>query len=138
MTEVSLVGRVPAHYFRGVHPAITSPTPLRATAGRVIIALWLGAIVYVVALSTIVTRAAGGRATLRQPVIEEIVLLLLWGIATPAILWSAEHLPVERQRWRQRVLQHAGFSTAFIFAITIVGPALAWMARRGPTPIHRR
>ncbi len=81
-------------------------TSYRATAGRVIVALWLSAILYVVVLSLILVRASGDRVAVRAPVLEQIVFLLLWGVATPAIIWSAERLPIERTRWRTRVPAH--------------------------------
>jgi hypothetical protein len=85
----------------------------------VIAVLWIAAIVYVVVLSA----ATGqGRSAV---VVEQVVLLVLWGEATPAILWSAERLPVERARWLTRVLVHGAIESAFIIALNVVGLTLA-------------
>src|SRR5690349_7633756 len=97
-------------------------TSYRATAGRVIVALWFAAILYVVVLSLVVVRAPGDRAALRAPVVEQIVFLLLWGAATPAIIWSAERLPIDRKRWRTRVPVHLAIAIAFIVAVNVVAP----------------
>ena len=101
-------------------------TSYRATAGRVIVALWFAAILYVVVLSLVVVRAPGDRAALRAPVVEQIVFLLLWGAATPAIIWSAERLPIDRKRWRTRVPVHLAIAIAFIVAVNVVAPTIAW------------
>jgi sensor histidine kinase YesM len=107
--------------------------PLRATAGRVIVALWLAAILYVIALSTVITRGFGGKAVFAEPVVEQVIFLLLWGIATPAIIWSADRWPINRQRWRHRVLLHLSIATAFIVSLNIVGPMLAWLILGRPS-----
>ena len=83
----------------------------RVVAGRVIAALWVAAIVYVVALSSLVARVVRGRGQGFAPrSFEQIVFLLIWGVATPAIIWSAERLPIERNRWLRRVLAHAAIA----------------------------
>lgn len=102
-------------------------TSYRATAGRVIVALWLAAILYVVVLSLVVVRAPADRVALRAPVLEQIVLLLLWGAATPAIIWSAERLPIERKRWRTRLPIHLALAIAFIAALNLAAPTIAWV-----------
>ena len=99
----------------------------RATAGRIIVALWLAAILYVVVLSLIVVRAPGDHVALRAPVLEQIVFLLLWGVATPAIIWSAERLPIERKLWRRRVPTHLVLAIAFIVALNLAAPTIAWV-----------
>jgi len=99
----------------------------RATAGRVIVALWLAAIVYVVVLSLIVVRAPGEHVALRAAVLEQIAFLLLWGVATPAIIWSAERLPIERKLWRRRVATHLVLAIAFIVALNLTAPTIAWI-----------
>jgi two-component system sensor histidine kinase AlgZ len=111
----------------------STPEPLRATAGRVIVALWLAAILYVIALSTVITRGFGGKAVFAEPVVEQVIFLLLWGIATPAIIWSADRWPIDRQRWRHRVLRHVVIATAFIILLNLVGPALAWLVLGRPS-----
>jgi sensor histidine kinase YesM len=102
-------------------------TSYRATAGRVIVALWLAAILYVVVLSLILVRASGDRVAVRAPVLEQIVFLLLWGVATPAIIWSAERLPIDRTRWRTRVPTHLALAIAFIVALNLAAPSIAWV-----------
>src|SRR5688500_11629197 len=98
------------HLGRG-SPKATEPSSYRVAAGWVIAALWIAAIVYVVALSAIT------RVGLGALVVQQVALLLLWGIATPAIIWSAERLPIERARWLPRVLVHGAIATAFIVAL---------------------
>jgi two-component system, LytTR family, sensor kinase len=102
-------------------------TSYRATAGRVIVALWLAAIGYVVVLSLIVVRATGEHAAFGARVLEQIVFLLIWGIATPAIIWSAERLPIERTRWRTRLPTHLALAIAFVVALNLVAPTIAWV-----------
>jgi len=119
--KVMLVAPRTAHYLRGMS------TAYRAMARRVIVALWLAAILYVIALSLIVVRAPGDRVALRAPVFEQIVFLLLWGVATPAIIWSAERLPIERKLWRTRVPIHLLLAIAFIVALNLAAPSIAWV-----------
>jgi len=102
-------------------------TSYRATAGRVIAALWLAAIAYVGVLSLILVRAPGDHAVLGRRVLEQIVFLLIWGIATPAIIWSAERLPIERTRWRTRLPTHLALAIAFVVALNLVAPTIAWV-----------
>jgi len=102
-------------------------TSYRATAGRAIVALWLAAIGYVVVLSLILVRAPGDHAALGPRVLEQIVFLLIWGIATPAIIWSAERLPIERTRWRTRLPTHLALAIAFVVALNLVAPTIAWV-----------
>jgi len=109
-----------------VDPA--EPLSYRKAAGWVIAALWIAAIAYVVVLS-----AATGQAR-SAVVVEQVVLLVLWGAATPAILWSAERLPVERARWLPRVLAHGAIASAFIIALNVVGLTLTWLLLGRPTP----
>src|SRR5262245_9468500 len=90
------------------------PASHRAAAGRVIIALWLAAIVYAIVLSLVLVRGSSSHVELRTAVIEQVVFLLLWGIATPAILWSADRLPIDRARWRTRMPAHAAIAVAFV------------------------
>jgi sensor histidine kinase YesM len=99
----------------------------RATAGRVIVALWLAAIVYVVALSLIIVRASGDHAALGAQMLEQIVFLVLWGAATPAIIWSAERLPIERTRWRTRLPIHLAIAIAFVVVLNLAAPTIAWL-----------
>jgi len=105
----------------------TAPSSYRAVAGRVIVALWLAAIVYVVVLSLLAVRAPGDRVALRAPVLEQVVFLLLWGGATPAIIWSAERLPIERRLWRRRVPTHLALAIAFIVVLNLAAPTIAWV-----------
>ena len=106
----------------------------RATAGRVIVALWLAAILYVVVLSLLVVRAPGDGVALRAPVLEQIVFLLLWGVATPAIIWSAERLPIERTRWRWRIPTHLAIAITFTVALNLAAPTIAWVMLGRPLP----
>jgi len=115
------------HLGRG-SPRATEPSSYRVAAGWVIVALWIAAIVYVVALSA-VTRDGLGAS-----VVQQVALLLIWGIATPAIIWSAERLPIERARWLPRVLVHGAIATTFIVGLNIAGPTLAWIVLGRPTP----
>ena len=105
------------------------PTSYRRAAGWVIAGLWAAAIVYVLVLYL-----AAGQAGLGGVVIEQIVLLVLWGAATPAILWSAERLPIERAHWVRPVVIHGALATAFIIALNAIGLTLAWMIIGMPTP----
>ena len=88
--------------------------------------MWLAAILYVVILSLIVVRAPGDRVALRAPVLEQIVFLLLWGAATPAIIWSAVRLPIDRTGWRTRVPIHVAIAIAFIVGLNLAAPTIAW------------
>ena len=63
---------------------------------------------------------------LRDPLVEQVVLLLLWAVATPAIVWSANHLPIERGRW-WRIAIHLGVAIAFIALLNLLAPAIAWI-----------
>ena len=105
------------------------PTSYRKAAGWVIAGLWVAAIVYVLVLYL-----AAGQAGLGGVVIEQVVLLVLWGAATPAILWSAERLPIERAHWVRGVVIHGALASAFIIALNVVGLTLAWMIIGRPTP----
>ena len=115
---------------------LTAPPPpaYRAIAGRVIVALWLAAILYVLALSLIVVRGPSDRVALRAPVLEQIVFLLVWGFATPAIIWSAERLPIERTLWRRRVPTHLALALAFIVALNLAAPTIAWVMSGRASP----
>jgi len=110
-------------------------TSYRATAGRVIVALWLAAILYVVVLSLTLVRVPGDRAALRAPVLEQILFLLLWGAATPGIIWSAERLPIERKRWRTRLPIHLALAIAFIVALNLAAPTIVWVVRGRSSPL---
>lgn len=105
-------------------PVIATSLSLRATTGRVVVALWTAAIGYVVTLSSL---AAGRGVGLRRVVVEPVIFLLLWGAATPGIIWSAEHVPIIRERWRSRAFVHLAVAVAFIVALNIVAPTLAWV-----------
>ena len=59
--------------------------------------------------------------------LEQIVFLLLWGFATPAIIWSAERLPIERTLWRKRVLTHLALAIPFIVVLNLAAPTVAWV-----------
>jgi hypothetical protein len=111
-----------------------TPAPTLATAGRVIVALWLGAIAYVILLSLLVTRVGGAQLAVRGSVAEPVVFLLLWAMATPALLWSARRLPIGRARWRERVVIHLGIAIPFILALNIVAPTLVWCLAGRPSP----
>ena len=96
-------------------------------AGRVIALLWFAAIVYVVTLSLIVSHGPSDRTAFRAPMLEQIVLLLVWGFATPAIIWSAERLPIERTVWHRRVATHLALGIAFIVALNLAAPTITWV-----------
>jgi two-component sensor histidine kinase len=108
--------------------AITAPARPPASASyrgatvRVIAGLWAAAIVYTVAISALAARIPG--IGLGAPIVEQIILLLLWGAATPAILWSAERLPLDRRRWLANGVAHGVIATAFIVALNLVAPAV--------------
>src|SRR5689334_4590748 len=110
-----------------------TPTSYRAVLRRVIIALWIAAALYVLVLSSLVARAAAGRLRVSEPILEPILFLVLWAVATPAIIWSAGWLPVDRRRWRSRVAVHAAIAVCFIFALNIVAPTLTWMILGRPS-----
>jgi two-component system, LytTR family, sensor kinase len=95
----------------------------RAAAGRVIAALWMAAIVYVVVLQTIV----GPRLRPSGVILEQIIFLLLWGAATPAIIWSAERFQIDRTTWLRRVPAHGLVAAVFIVALNVVAPTVAWL-----------
>ena len=99
----------------------------RGAAARVIAGLWMAAIVYTIAVAPLAARNGTTGRPLGGPVIEQIILLLLWGAATPAILWSAERLPLDRRRWLRHGLAHIAIATAFIFALNLVAPAITWL-----------
>ena len=107
----------------------TEPTSYRKTAGLAIAALWVAAIAYVGALYL-----ATGRTGLGGEVVEQIILLVIWGVATPAILWSAEWRPIERATWVRGVLEHGAIASAFIVALNVIGLTLAWVIVGRPTP----
>jgi two-component sensor histidine kinase len=118
------------------HVEAPRPASYRAAAGRVIVALWLAAIVYAVALSFLLFRSSGGRFELRTTVVEQVVFLLVWGIATPAIIWSADRLPIDRARWRTRLPIHAAIAVAFVVALNFVAPTIVSLitGRMSPLP----
>ena len=104
----------------------------RAVTGRVIVALWIAAIIYVVALSSLIARGAGLHMLVSDPLLEQVILLLLWGVATPGIIWLAERFPIERRTWRRRIAAHGTMAIAFIFALNILAPTFAWLVRGHP------
>ena len=59
---------------------------------------------------------------------------MIWGVATPAILWSAEWRPIERATWIRGVLTHGAIASAFIVALNVIGLTLAWVIVGRPTP----
>jgi len=105
------------------------PSSYRKAAGWVIASLWIAAIVYVLVLYV-----ATGQRPFGGIVVEQIILLVLWGVATPAILRSAEWLPIERAQWIRGVLVHGTIASAFIIALNAVGLTLAWVLMGRPTP----
>ena len=109
------------------------PSSYRTGAGWIIAGLWLAAIVYVVALSAIVVRTGVSRASLGAPVMQQVSLLLVWGAATPGIIWLAGRLPFERRGWIRRALVHGVIAMLFILALNIVGPTLPWLALGRPS-----
>ena len=113
----------------------SAPASYRAAAGRVIVALWLAAIVYAVVLSFVLFRSSGGRFEFRTAVVEQVVFLLLWGIATPAIIWSADRLPIDRTRWRTRLAVHAAIAVTFVVALNIVAPTIVWLMTGRASPL---
>lgn len=115
---------VPLAAMEPSEPVIATPLSFRATTGRVVVALWIAAIGYVVALSSL---TAGRGTGMRGVVVEPVIFLLVWGAATPGIIWSAERLPIIRERWRRRTLAHFAIAVAFIVALNIVAPTLAWV-----------
>ena len=124
-TPASIAGLVP----KSSSAPPREPSSYGKVAGWVIASLWVAAIVYVLVLYV-----ATGRTAVGGIVVEQIVLLVLWGAATPAILRSAEWLPVERTHWVRRVLVHGAIASAFIIALNVVGLTLAWMVMGRPTP----
>lgn len=96
-------------------------------------ALWVGAIAYVVLLSALIARGNGSQIRLRDPLAEQIVLLLLWAIATPAIVWSANRLPIERGRV-SRIGIHLAVAIAFIVSLNVLAPAITWALLGRVTP----
>jgi len=118
-----------------VEASNSAPATYRAAAGRVIVALWLAAIVYAVVLSFLLFRSSGGRFEFRTAVVEQVVFLLLWGIATPAIIWSADRLPIDRVRWRTRLPAHAAIAVAFVVALNVVAPTIVWLMTGRVSPL---
>ena len=108
-------------------PSSANEASYRSAAVRVIAGLWVAAIVYTIAVSPLVARSSGQRASIGAPVVEQIILLLFWGAATPAVLWSAERLPLDRRHWLRHGVIHGAIATAFIFALNVVAPALTWI-----------
>src|SRR5688500_12176330 len=115
-------------------PAVAKELSYRGAAARVIAGLWIAAIVYTVAVMPLAARTSG-RAIAPGPIVEQIILLLLWGAATPAILLSAERLPLDRPRWLRNGIAHGLIATVFIVAINVVAPALTWIVLRRPFDI---
>lgn len=118
----------------GLAPSSSSAEPggassYRKAAGWVIASLWIAAIVYVLVLYV-----ATGQRPFDGIVVEQIILLVLWGAATPAILRAAQWLPIERAHWVRRPLVHGTIASAFIIALNVVGLTLAWVVMGRPTP----
>ena len=109
----------------------------RIAAGWIIAGLWLAAIVYVIALSTLVIRTGGSQLTLGSPVVQQVSLLVLWGVATPGILWLADRLPFDRHQWLRLAIAHGAIAATFIFALNIAGPTLAWLTLGRPSAYER-
>ena len=98
-----------------------------------IAALWVAAIGYVILLSALLARGDTGRIVFRGPLVEQVVLLLLWAMATPAIVWSANRLPIERAH-RKRIGVHFMIAIAFIAIINFTAPTIAWILLGRATP----
>jgi hypothetical protein len=96
----------------------------------VIAALWVAAIIYVLVLQAI----GGPRFARSSAVLEQVVFLLLWGAATPAIIWSAERFPIDSRTWVRRVPAHGIVAAAFIIALNFVAPTIAWVVSGRATP----
>ena len=107
--------------------------PSWAAAGRVIAGLWVAAIGYVILLSAVVARRDDNRIVVRGPLVEQVVFLLLWALATPAIVWSANRLPIERAH-RGRIGIHLAIAVAFIVLLNIAAPTIAWVLLGRATP----
>ncbi|MGH7528137.1 MAG: hypothetical protein ACREMX_15690 [Gemmatimonadales bacterium] len=73
--------------------------PSRVSTGALLALAWGAAILYTVALSALSSRLSAATLLTQPAMVKNVVLLLLWGAATPAILWSAGRLPLERTRW---------------------------------------
>ena len=134
MTSAATATSAPPPHARSNASPWREPSSYRAAAGRVIAALWIAAIVYVVALSALVASGTGSaRSAFGPAVIQQIVLLLIWGIATPAIIWSAERIPIERPRWVRPLVIHGAIATAFIVTLNLVGPTVTWVVLGRPS-----
>ena len=115
-------------------PAVAKELSYRGAAARVIAGLWIAAIVYTVAVMPFAARTSG-RTLAAGPIVEQIILLLLWGAATPAILLSAERLPLDRRHWLRNGIAHGVLATVFIVTINVIAPALTWIVLRRPFDI---
>ena len=114
---------------RPVAMTAAEATSYRKAAGWVIAVFWIAAIAYVLMLYL-----ASGQRGFGPVVIHQIVLLVLWGAATPAILWSAERWPIERAQWARRVLVHGAVASVFIVVLNVVGLTIAWLVLGRSTP----
>lgn len=56
----------------------------------------------------------------RMELAENIALIVLWGCATPAIVWSTRRLPDESKLTPLHALSHLGFATALILGSNLI------------------
>ena len=70
---------------------------------------------------------------LGAPVVQQVSLLVIWGAATPGIIWLADRIPFDRRSWMRPALLHGAIATTFIFGLNIAGPTLAWLVLGRPS-----
>jgi sensor histidine kinase YesM len=102
-----------------------------------IAAVWGAAILYVVAQAVVILQTGEGASRVTAAAVEQIVLLLCWCAATPAILWSARRFPLDRRRWIRHGLLHLLFAAVFILAINILSPLVARLLLGEPLQLGR-
>jgi two-component system, LytTR family, sensor kinase len=90
-----------------------------------LVLLWGAAVCYTLVVTAISARLVGAALPGPPWIVEQIVLLLFWAAATPAILWSARRFPLDRRGRRLAYLGvHLLFAFAFILATNLLAPVL--------------
>jgi sensor histidine kinase YesM len=90
-----------------------------------LIVVWGAAVCYTLVVTALNARLLGVAAPEAPWMVEQIVLLLFWATATPAIIWSARRFPLDRRGRRLVHLAiHLTLAFGFILATNLVAPVL--------------
>jgi two-component sensor histidine kinase len=91
--------------------------------------IWGAAVCYTLVVTALSARLVGAAMPGAPWIVEQIVLLLFWATATPAILWSARRFPLDRRGRRlPHLAVHLGLAFGFILATNLAAPLLTQLA----------